>query len=115
LLFLRREEFRLRTPLAFDVCRRGVRPGLPGGHALLRLDHAVFWHRSVHVHRLTAVKRPILGRGPEENRRDGRRRPTAAVVREHGPTDFSRHQSLSAKFDGTRVFRVVLFFYRLVI
>lgn len=69
---MRREEFRLQASLAFDVCRRSVRPGLPGRHALLRLDRAIFWHRAVHVHRLTAVIRPILGRGPEENRRDGR-------------------------------------------
>jgi len=91
-VFVRRQEFPARIPMAVDVCRRGVRPGLPGGHVLLRLASAVLRHRPVHVHRLAAVLHRILARDPEEDRRDGRRHPRSAVVRQHGPADLSRDQ-----------------------
>lgn len=87
---VRREEFSARIPMALDVCRRGVRPRLPGGHVLLRLARAVLCHWSVHFHRGTTVLRRILARDPEEDRRDGLRHPRSAVVRQHGPADLSR-------------------------
>jgi len=91
-----REKFPARLPMALDVRRGRVRAGLPGRRLFLWLVADVVrgrYDRTVHGHTRAALVRRILARDPEEGRPDGPRPPSAPVVREHGPTDFSRHRS----------------------